>query len=403
MRSTFKPQPRRQAVEKKAIQADEAMKAILKELNARTLKGAFIITSAFVFDEFYNQRVTALAKYLAKEGWGVIYVAWRWSREDAMAGIGEEVYPNIFQIPVDMFLESLAELEGLTQARKYFAVEFPHPEFFVAAIKLRRYGFPIIYEILDDWEEFHTVGQSPWYIKSFEEALVLNANLISAVSQPLVDKFAGIRRDIHLSPNGFNPALLGKGSQDIARYKFQRPEIHVGYFGHLTDAWFDWDLVLRVVDLARERGVDVHFELIGYGNPDLEVRLEKYRDNVRLHGKVQPGELHKYACEWDVAMIPFKKGKLSQAVDPLKIYEYLYFGLGVIVSGIEHLKALPRVEVVGDAEEFLGALVRMREAALGGSEDKEEERVAEVLAQATWERRFSRLVGNLEAGKWMSL
>jgi glycosyltransferase involved in cell wall biosynthesis len=313
------------------------------------------------------------------------------------------VYPNIFQIPVDMFLESLAELEGLTQVRKYFAVEFPHPEFFVAAIKLRRYGFPIIYEILDDWEEFHKVGQATWYQRGVEEAFVVNANLITAVSQPLVDKFAGIRRDIHLSPNGFNPALLGKGSHDIARKVFKGAEIHVGYFGHLTDAWFDWDLVLRVVDLARERGVNVYFDLIGYGNPDLEKRLEKYRDKVKLHGKVQPGELYKYACEWDVAMIPFKKGKLSQAVDPLKIYEYLYFGLGVIVTGIEHLKALPRVEVVGDAEEFLGALVRMREVALGGTEDKEEERVAEVLARATWEERFSRLVGILEAGKWMSL
>jgi hypothetical protein len=140
----------REAVKNVLNRATEKKRAaviqgIIPALNARKLKGVFIITSAFVFDEFYNQRVTNLAKYLAKEGWGVMYVAWRWSREDAMAGIGEEVYPNIFQIPVDMFLESLAELEGLTQVRKYFAVEFPHPEFFVAAIKLRRYGFPIIY------------------------------------------------------------------------------------------------------------------------------------------------------------------------------------------------------------------------------------------------------------------
>jgi hypothetical protein len=38
----------------------------------------------------------------------------------------------------------------------------------------------------------------------------------------------------------------------------------VGYFGHLTDAWFDWSLIF---DLARSRA-DITFEIIGYGEPD---------------------------------------------------------------------------------------------------------------------------------------
>lgn len=378
------------------------VRAIIPALNARLLKGVFVVTSAFVFDELYNQRVINLSKYLSREGWGVIYVAWRWSKEEAMAGIGEEVYPNIFQVPVDMFLEYLPDLAALEHDRKFFVVEFPHPDFLTAALKLRRYGFPIIYEIIDEWEEFHKAGQSPWFTGPVEKAMVLNANVLTAVSRPLVDKFADLRRDIHLLPNGFDPALLGEGHRKIARCRFSEDSIHLGYFGHLTDSWFDWDFVLRVLDLAKERGPNLHFHLIGYGSPNLEKKLAGYRERVTLYGKVQPADLHEHVRKWDAAIIPFRTGKLSEAVDPIKIYEYLYFGLPVIVTGITHLKELPRVRVVKSEPEFLEALAELGEETRSQSSDISQ-RVEQTLAGSTWGHRFSTLVHILETEEWMSL
>lgn len=381
------------------------VRAVIPALNSRSLKGVFVVTSAFVFDELYNQRVINFSKFLSREGWGVVYVAWRWSKDEKMAGIGEEVYPNVFQVPVDMFLENLADLQALEHDRKYFVVEFPHPNFFAAAIKLRRYGFPLIYEIIDEWEEFQKVGQSDWFTKSIERAMVVNANLLTAVSRPLVEKYANLRSDIHLLPNGFDPSLLGEKHRNIARSNFGKAEIHLGYFGHLTDSWCDWDLILRVLNLAKERGVRIHFHLIGYGSPNLEERLENYRDRVTLYGKVLPAELYRYARKWDVAMIPFRSGKLSQAVDPIKIYEYLYFGLPVIVTGISHLKSLPRVQVVEDEYQFLEAVIKLKEEASGRvSTDGDVPReVDQVLSESTWEHRFSTLLEMLEAEEWMSL
>jgi polysaccharide pyruvyl transferase CsaB len=385
-----RPQP----IDHFAREANEAMRNILEKINARSLKGVFVVTSAFVFDELYNQRVINFSKYMAKEGWGVIYVAWVWhSAWEAPLG---EVYKNVFQIPSNLFLASYAALDHLQAKPRYFVAEFPHPEFLAAAIKLRSYDFKIIYEIIDNWEEFHKVGQASWYKRAIEESFVVNANCLTAVSQPLVDKFSGLRKDIHLIPNGFDPTFLGN-HQNVANRNFQELEIHLGYFGHLTDSWFDWGFLLEVLDLAGKRGLNVRVHLIGYGEPRrLKERLENYRDRVHLHGKIPPAELYKYASNWDVAMIPFKSGKLSEAVDPIKIYEYLYFGLPVIVKGITHLKDLPNVSVVTTAGQFIETICRLRERNQNDSEPTN-------LVEFTWEKRFSKLLKILESKEWMSL
>ena len=377
------------------MDAPTVVSKVQVELNARKLKGVFVVTSAFVFDELYNQRVINLSKYLAGNGWGVIYVAWSETR-GASPRMGQEVFKNILEIPSAMFLKGYETLQYIQASPRYFVIEFPHPEFMAAALRLRRYGYKVVYEIIDDWEEFQKVGQAIWFTKAIERALVVNANYLTAVSRPLVEKFAFMRKDIHLIPNGFDPSLLGKRYQNVARRNFKRQEVHLGYFGHLTDSWFDWDLLLEMLDIAKERGLDVHVDLIGYGEPHLEDRLANYRDRVFLHGKIAPAELYKFVRDWDIAMIPFKAGRLSEAVDPIKIYEYLYFGLPVIVTGIAHLKDLPGVSVATDADQFVETIDQLRTR-------KENPKRSPVLREFTWKRRFSKLLNILESKEWMSL
>ncbi|MBI5839211.1 MAG: polysaccharide pyruvyl transferase family protein [Chloroflexi bacterium] len=392
-------------IDEEDLDSSRILQNAIKTLNSRSLKGIFVVTSAFVFDELYNQRVINLSKFLARENWGVIYVAWRWTREEKMPGAGQEVYKNVFQIPVDVFLQNLEDMAGITHAIKYFVVEFPHPEFFSAALKLRRYDFKAIYEIIDDWEEFNKVGQAIWFTKNIEKALVLNANFLTAVSQPLVDKFSGVRRDIHLIPNGYDPALLGTRHRNIAKRKFKEDEMHLGYFGHLTESWFDWDFLFGALDLAEKKNIKLKLHIIGYGEPNQQERLEKYQDRVKLYGKIKPSDLHHYAREWDAALICFKSGRLSEAVDPIKVYEYAYFGLPVIVKGINHLKDYPSVYVVSDEEQFIGTLGALRNNAQMRRHEfvPSPGSVEQMLAKSTWKRRFSHLLNILESEGWMSL
>lgn len=386
--------------------SSEVVKKVVDRLNGRTFHGVVLVTSTIVFDELYNQRDINLSKFLARQGWGVVFVASRWKEEEAMPSIGEEVYPNLFQIPKDMLLAHPDILARVQCPQKYFVIEFPHPDFLSCMLKLRRGGYRIVYEIIDEWEELHKVGQASWFNKSIEEAFVINANFLTAVSRPLIDKFARLRRDIHLSPNGYTPSLLGERYRNIASKKqVQEDEMHLGFCGNLADAWFDWDFLLKVVDLAWEKNLKLFVHLIGYGEPDLQAKISGYANRVKFYGKIPPPELYKYVSTWDASLICFKPGKLSEAVDPTKIYEYLYFGLPVIVKGIHHLKDFPSTWAVENEEQALEILIQLHQnrqkhirpdrATLAATQ--------KVLAGSTWERRFSDLIKILENEKWMFL
>ena len=373
--------------------ASSSIHSLVEKINLIGSKGVFVLTSAFKFDELYNQRVINLAKYLAERGWIVIFVAWVWHDEsEAPPG---EMMKNIFQLPSNYFFEAYQSLEKLNSKKRYFVAEFPHPEFLNAAIWLRNKDFGIVYEIIDEWEEFHKVDQAIWYRKPIEESLVVNSNLITAVSQPLVKKFSNLRNDINLIPNGFSPSILGP-YQNIAQRKFMHSSINLGYFGHLTPAWFDYSFVKEIMAVAELQNIELHVDLIGYGEPNLEKVLGQYLENVNFHGKIQPGDLHQYVKNWDLAMIPFKSSILCEAVDPIKIYEYLYFGLPVIVKGIPHLKNMPGVSVVSNANQFIEVLLALRENCAEEHNDTH-------LESFTWESRFSKLLELLEDKAWMSL
>ncbi len=271
------------------VSSDEILHRIIAQLNSRQLKGVFIITSAFPFNRSINQRVVNLAAYLGRNGWGVVYVAWRWSKEEHIPNVGKEVYRNIFQIPVDWFLENTERFGSLEYEKKYLVLEFPQPGFLQAAFQLKKHGVSIIYEIIDEWEEFSRVGQAPWFEKTIEEALVLNADHLTAVSQPLVNKFSVIRRDIALIPNGYDARLLGLTHRDISKNRSNPTGIKIGYFGHLTESWFDWELLFDVIDLSRQQGENVEFHIIGDGLSEAMLhKIAGYSDAIHLEGRVPP-------------------------------------------------------------------------------------------------------------------
>ena len=383
----------------------EIVKGVVDQLVRKSLKGIFIVTSGFAFEELFNQRVINLSTFLAREGWGVIYVAWRWNEAEEIP-IGKEVYPNIFQLPVDIFLKNTELFAQIQSSQKYFIVEFPYPGFFRSALQLRRHGFKLIYEIIDEWEEFHKVGQALWFNKAFENAFVINANIVTAVTSPLIEKFSGLRQGIHLSPNGYTPALLGKAYRNIARRdQMKKDQIHLGYFGHLTESWFDWDFLLGVLDLARQRKFKLFVDLIGYGEPDVQQKLVGYSDQVKFYGKIHPSELHRHVKRWDAAMIWFRSGKLSAAVDPIKIYEYLYFGLPTIVKGIDHLRDFPLTHVVENENQVLEVLIALQKDGLRQLREQSDagHNVEQMLTRSTWEQRFTDLLRILESEKKLDL
>jgi hypothetical protein len=57
-----------------------------------------------------------------------------------------------------------------------------------------------------------------------------------------------------------------------------------------------------------------------------------------------------------VGIIPFKINKLSAAVDPIKIYEYLALGLPVVSFFMPQIKNYPNTRLANSVDEFANEL-----------------------------------------------
>ncbi|KVO05324.1 hypothetical protein WJ70_26965 [Burkholderia ubonensis] len=359
---------------------------------ANSAEKVAIIPCSFEFEGLVNQRPINAAKHFAAEGYFVIYVAWQWTPDQALTKGCSEVHPDIFQVPLYEFLSATPSLHPKADGQSLYLVTFPAPTLIDLARVLRSKGSTIVYDIMDEWECFAGVGQAPWFQASLERSLILEADHVTAVSPSLIEKFSDLRTDIALIGNGYNASIMGLDHSFVAN-NIDKPKSVVGYFGHLTDSWFDWEMLFFAASAAPE----ITFEIIGYGEPQWVTNKAARQSNIRLIGKVQPQDLHAYAKNWSAALIPFKGGALAEAVDPIKIYEYLYFGLPVISTGIKHVERYPYTYFSASHAEFVKSI---RDAI---QIDVEEKLIQQFLLDCTWKKRFSDVQKLLESPSLASL
>lgn len=306
----------------------------------------------------------------------MVFFSYHRTRTDE--ALPEPQHPHLLQSPVDITLTLLEQLAktDLQGCRKLFIVSYPLPgiERFVDVFRL--HGWGVIYDCRDDWEEFSKVGMARWFNASVERQLVRDCDATLCVSGPLVDKMQGLApaSQVLLMPNAverdYAPA-------DYRRYP-EAPPV-VGYFGHLSAAWFDWD-ALQKVALARPQ---MHFEIIGHSAP-LGLQLPS---NVVLLGPKPWNQLHEFAARWSSAIIPFRMGPLADGVDPIKIYEYLALQLPVVSFLMPQIVNYPYTWTVDSVQAFC---VSLDEACVCQPDSAV---LADFLGQNSWELRAEELLG----------
>jgi polysaccharide pyruvyl transferase CsaB len=334
--------------------------------------------------ESEGQRPTQLALALARRGVPVVFVYWRWHEEEWRPQ--DRLAEGILQIPIDVVIRNPQMLTGAFAGRERIALfELPYPGFFTTLSAASSAGWITVYDGLDDWEEFHRVGQAIWFDEELERHLIGACDALFAINEELARRI----RDL----GGPGVEILGNGLKTgVSEIREPRPlvrgKITVGYFGYLAGAWFDWELLAG----AARRRPAWRFYLIGYGGSPDGVVLPT---NVELLGKQPQADLAAFAANWDVAVIPFKPDRLAAGADPIKTYEYLAMGLPVVVTGVYPPAGgeafVARAE--GEAE-FLAAIER-------AATHQATEEIAARRAFAdtcTWDHRLDTLLGALAAG-----
>ncbi len=314
-----------------------------------------------------------------QRGLPVVFSYHRTRYDEPAADAGDA---GLLQIPVDMTVQLLDELLDLKcgSAPRIFLVSYPLPGVERWIRPFRERGWVVLYDCRDDWQEFRKVGMASWYRRAVERRVVAASHATLCVSQPLCEKMQKWVPEarVELSPNAVDANLLDA----VGRWSRPAEPPVIGYFGHLSPAWFDWPALIEV---ARARPACC-FEIIGHSAPG-GLGLP---DNVKLCGPKPWQELAQAASGWSAAIIPFRMGALADGVDPVKVYEYLAFGLPVVSFRMPQIDAYPYVRTVSNVAEFCQAL----DQAIDTSPDPA--MVAEFLVANTWDVRIDELL-NLAA------
>lgn len=232
----------------------------------------------------------------------------------------------------------------------------------------------VVYDCLDAFPLFHAADEAS--IRQAEEAVARRADLVLATSAVLADRMKTLNARTILVPNAGDAAhfaTFGETPPDLAGLRWPI----LGYVGELG-AWFDFELV---VALARRRP-EWSIVLVG---PPARLGLS-LPPNVRPLGPRPYAALPAYVARFDVCLLPFRRGPLAEAMDPVKVYEYLAAGRPVVSTPLPEVArhgALCRV--ADDAVTFEVAV----EASLRDDPARERERRAYVAAAHTWDHRLA--------------
>ncbi len=185
----------------------------------------------------------------------------------------------------------------------------------------------IVYDMID--APLHFAPVPPRLVPHWE-GLLREADVVSVTSEPL----AALAR----AGGGKNPRLLGNGV-DVARFQAAdrttslpgdaRAPI-LGYVGSLH-SWFDVPLV---ASLARALP-DARVVLVGPAHPATReeiARASSSAPNLFWIGPKPYAEIPSIVRAFRVGLIPFRRTPLTEAVNPVKLYEYAAAGVPCVTT-----------------------------------------------------------------------
>ncbi len=334
-------------------------------------------------------RPNNLAFEYAKQGKAVIFLPFG-SLQSYPAIQADNLY-QVQRHDIDKLIQSLLKYRSSGE-NYYICSSFPSLQANALAARLKSLGWRVIYEVRDDMEEFNRVGYSKWYHPRLETEMILQSDMVVTVSNALADKVLSLGRGresekVHVVPNAVNLAVIERGSalrsEEVSAQRAGTRR--VGYVGHLTPSWFDWQLVIQGATLRPE----YQFDIVGHGAPD-GMQLPA---NINLLGPRTHEELSDIVDTWQVGIIPFVHSALTRSVDPNKIYEYFAWGLRCVTADMGMVRKYPSTWVYDDLAGFCQSL---DEAIASPMEGDELRSLNEFLETASWAYRASTMIGLIE-------
>jgi 2-polyprenyl-3-methyl-5-hydroxy-6-metoxy-1,4-benzoquinol methylase/glycosyltransferase involved in cell wall biosynthesis len=220
----------------------------------------------------------------------------------------------------------------------------------LAQILQRRSGCDIVYDCMDHHAGFST--NAPQMVAE-EERLLARADLVVTSSRALHEQVAPRARSVALVRN----------AADYEHFASTATSEHnpverllIGYYGAIAD-WFDSDLVAAIARLRP----GWRFVLVG-STFSADTEPLTACANIELTGEKPYAELPQIIAPWDCCIIPFQRIPLTEATNPVKVYEMLAAAKPIVAVGLPELEPIATQGLLAIAEghqDFVAAIERM--------------------------------------------
>lgn len=201
------------------------------------------------------------------------------------------------------------------------------------------------YDYLDDLSIFREADSGlpvRRTVAHYHEIMVKRADVLTCSNRLLVDRVP--RPDTLLVENGVDLDRFRPDGEVASDFPRERPVI--GYHGAVA-SWFDLDLLANLVALLP----DFEFVVVGPIEAGLSDRLPS-APNLFWLGSRSSDAIDRYVRGFDVGIIPFVVDEMTEAVTPLKLFEYLASGKPVVSTRLPACVEIPGVLIADDAASF---------------------------------------------------
>lgn len=253
---------------------------------------------------------------------------------------------------------------------------------FVAGFSPLRWASRVTFFSTDDWPSGLPLRH--WW-PAYEEAFARirdSGRAVVGVSQAILDRIrpTGPKAVV---PNGVVPEEWRQRGEPPTWFA-ELPSPRILYTGPLTSERLD-------VEALRETAVRFpHGSLVLVGPIFDRAAVDSLRthSNVRIHPPVGRAEVASVIHAADVCVLPHKFNRLTTAMSPLKLYEYLAAGRPVAASDLPPVRAVdPRIVFVPEGHSFADGV----EEALSRGPLTEDDRLAFIDANS-WSRRHEQIL-----------
>ena len=253
------------------------------------------------------------------------------------------------------------------------------------AVKMKKER--LIYQRTDRYEDDPHVDRD--VILEYDRKLKKQADVTVYVNKTMYEQEKDECRKAFFLDHGVDYEMFANAEQDkdvpVEMADVKRPII--GYFGRVADHKLDVEFIHKIAALLP----DCTFVFVGYATQECREIFTK--DNIKIISQQPYQRIPHYGKCFDVAILPWRVNKWTEAANPIKLKEYLALGKPVVCtpSFTELSGYLDVVYEAAKPEDFAACIRKAMSENTPGFVKKRREKIA----SASWDSKAELMLNQL--------